>query len=175
VVAATATDARVGVWRVAVAAVAVITSATGGHAAAGHVASSAFSHLAAEESDQAGAYLRIAVAANKRLDADFDRVQGPDRADLASSAADLRDIAATELQFDQQLAALVLPPGPESWSHALITANEARAALTTQAAAGKSLARLASYQRPLAAENVPVEQAAIGIRADLGLPAPDTD
>jgi hypothetical protein len=174
-VAATATDARVGVWRVAVAAVAVIMSATGGHAAAGHVASSALSHLAAEESDQAGAYLRIAVAANKRLDADFDRVQGPDRADLAASAADLRDIAATELQFDRRLAALALPPAPENRAHALIRANEARAALTSQAAASRSAARLGSYQRPLAAENVPVERAAIAIRADLGLPAPDTD
>jgi hypothetical protein len=175
VAVATATDPRAGVWRVAVAAVALVTSATGGHAVAGHVASSAFSHLAAEESDPAGAYLRIAVAANKRLDADFDRVQGPDRGDLATSAADLRDIAATELQFDQRLAALVLPSGPESWAHALIRANEARAALTTQAAAGKSAAQLGSYQRPLAAANVPVEQAAVALRADLGLPAPDTD
>lgn len=157
------------------AAVALITSATGGHAVAGHVAASAFSHLAAEESDQAGAYLRIAVAANKRLDADFDRAQGPDRADLAASAADLRDIAATELRFDRQLAVLVLPPGPESWAHALIRANEARAALTTQAAASKSVAQLGSYRHPLAAANVPVEQAAVAIRNDLGLPAPDTD
>jgi hypothetical protein len=53
--------------------------------------------------------------------------------------------------------------------------NETRAALTTQAAASTSPAQLDSFQRRLTASNAPVEQAAAGIRAQLGLPAPDTD
>lgn len=153
------------VLRVGVAAVVGIAAAVGGYA----VGRDAVPGTAAT------AYLTIANAGNKQLDTDFDRVQGPDRGNLAAARADLRDITATEHLFDARLTALVLPSGPEGWAHTLVTVNEARAALTARAAASTSLAQLASYQSQLTAANVPVEQAVTAIRAELGLPAPDTD
>jgi hypothetical protein len=160
---------------VAVAAVG-IAAAVGGCAAGGHAASASSSAGGADGSARAAAgYLTIAVAGNQRLDADFDRVRGPDRGNLAAAGVDLRDIAGTERLFDQRLAALELPSGTEAWAHDLITVNQARAALSTRAAASTSLAQLESYQRRLTAADVPVEQAVSAIRAELGLPAPDTD
>jgi hypothetical protein len=126
-----------------------------------------------QPSRPAAAYLAIATAGNKRLEADFDRLHGPDRANLAAAKSDLRDIAATERRFDQRLSALALPPGAAADAHALIRANEARAALTGQAAASATPGRLAAEQRRLDAANVPVERAVRAIRAELGLPAPD--
>jgi hypothetical protein len=172
-------DGHLSVWRRAVvAAVATIGSVVGGGAVLGHAAAPTASASQQAPADRlatpAAAYLTIANAGNKRLDTDFDRLQGPDRVDLAAARADLRDIAATEHLFDQRLAALKLPPGPEAWAHTLIRVNETRAALTTRAAAGVSPAQLAGYRRPLAAANVPVESAATAIRVELGLPAPDT-
>ena len=143
-----------------------------GRAAASPTASA--SSGAAASAKPAAAYLSIALAGNKRLDKDFDREHGPDRDNLTAARADLRDIAATERLFDQRLAALALPPGPESWARTLITVNESRAALTSRAAASSSLSQLDSFQPQLTAANVPVEQAVTAIRADLGLPAPDT-
>ena len=151
--------------RVAVAAVVGIAAGVGGYVA-GHNGPAG---------PAAAAYLTIANAGNKALDSDFDREQGPDHDNLAAATADLRDVVATEHLFDQRLTALVLPPGPEDWAHTLFTVNEARAALTAQAAASTSLAQLASYQSQLTAANVPVEQAVTAIRAELGLPAPDSD
>jgi hypothetical protein len=121
------------------------------------------------------AYLAIALAGNKRLDADFDRLHGRDRRDPARADADLRDIAATERSFDQRLAALRLPPGPAEWARVLVTVNEQRAALTTAAASSATPVQLAGYEQRLTAANIPAEWAVRAIRAELGLPAPDTD
>ncbi|MBR7833884.1 hypothetical protein KDL01_11440 [Actinospica durhamensis] len=122
----------------------------------------------------AAAYLAIAQAGNKRLDKDFDRLRGPDRTDLPAARSDLRDIAATEHLFDERLSALTLPPGPEVSAGTVISANEARAALTGQAADSTTPAQLAAYQLRLAAANAPVEHAVRDIRVQLHLPAPDT-
>lgn len=162
----------VGALTLAVAA--TVGGAVGG-IAAGSSASPPVGIAAPAMAHPGAAYLTIAVAGNKRLDTDFDRLHGPDRGDLAAARRDLRDIAATEHLFDERLAALRLPPGPDAWARRLISANEDRATLTMQAAVSATPAELAGYQQRLTAANVPVEQAVRAIRADLGLPAPESD
>ncbi len=165
--AATATDHR----RAGVTAVLVAGAALGALLFAGPGATAA---SPAAPQNAAAAYLAIAHAGNKRLDTDFDRLHGPDRADLPAARSDLRDIAATEHLFDERLSALALPPGAEASARTVIRANEDRAALTRQAADSSTPARLAAYQPRLTAANAPVEQAVRQIRAELQLPAPDT-
>ena len=168
-VADTATDPRPsGGWRRAAATIVVIVAAA---VAGGLVGANA----ASSPARPAAAYLAIAQAGNARLETDFDRLHGPDRTDPATADADLHDIAATEHLFDQRLANLALPPDAERWARTLIGVNEARAALTRQAAASRTPAQLAGYQARLTAANVPVEQAVRAIRAELGLPPPETD
>ena len=53
-----------------------------------------------------------------------------------------------------------------------MTANEARARLTTAAAASTSLSQLHRYEPRLTAANQPVEEAVRVIRSQLGLPPP---
>ena len=153
---------------------AAVGGAAGGVMTGGHATSVASTAATATTPQPGAAYLAIAAAGNKSLEGDFDRLQGPDSGDLAAATSDLRDIASTEHLFDERLAALPLPAGPEGWARTLIGVNEARAALTRQAAASSTLAELAGYQHRLTAANVPVEQAVRAIRAELGLPAPDT-
>jgi hypothetical protein len=111
---------------------------------------------------------------NRRLDIDFDRLDGPDRGQLAAAQADLRDAAATEHQFDHDLLAIAFPPQTEAVVKTLYTVNEARADLTATASGSTSLPRLAGYEQQLAAANAPVEQAVTTIRQQLGLPPPST-
>jgi len=118
-------------------------------------------------------YLAIALPANRRLETDFDGLDDH-RGNLAAATADLRDAAATERQFDRRLLALKLPPATETVARQLVTANEARARLTTAAAASTSLARLHQYEPRLTAANKPVEDAVRVIRSQLGLPPPET-
>jgi hypothetical protein len=121
----------------------------------------------------ARSYLAIALPANRRLETDFDGLKDH-RGDLAAATADLRDAAATERQFDRQLLALKLPAATETVAHQLVTTNEARARLTTAAAASTSLAQLHGYEPRLTAANKPVEEAVRVIRNQLGLPPPET-
>jgi len=122
----------------------------------------------------AARYLAIADAGNRRLDTDFDRLTGPDRGSLPAARADLRDAAATERRFDRSLPAIALPSATEAVAHTLFTVNEARAALTTEAASSTGLPQLHVYEQRLSAANRPVEQAVTTIRSQLGLPPPDT-
>jgi hypothetical protein len=121
----------------------------------------------------ARSYLAIALPANRRLDADFDGLDD-NHNDLAAAEAALRDAAATERQFDRRLLALKLPAATETVARLLVTANEARARLTTAAAASTSLSQLHRYQPRLTAANRPVEEAVRVIRSQLGLPPPET-
>jgi hypothetical protein len=59
-------------------------------------------------------YLVIAAAGNRRLEAGFDLPNGPDRTDLATARADLRDAANIESLFDQRLACIAFPAGTET-------------------------------------------------------------
>lgn len=117
-------------------------------------------------------YLVIATAGNRRLNADFDPLEKRDRNDLARAKADLRDAAATERLFDRRLLRIVFPSQTERVARDLYRVNEARARLTTAAAASASLRQLQAYEPRLDAANKPVEQAVRTIRGQLGLPPP---
>jgi hypothetical protein len=127
----------------------------------------------AQRKAAARSYLAIARPANRRLETDFDGLDDH-RGDLAAARADLRDAAATERQFDRRLLALKLPAATETVARLLVTANEARARLTTAAAASTSLSQLHRYEPRLTAANQPVEEAVRVIRSQLGLPPPET-
>ncbi len=120
----------------------------------------------------AARYLAIARAGNRRLDAGFGRLQGPDRNRLTAAAADLRDIAATERLFDRRLLQIPFPPGNEIAARTLYRVNESRAWLTLTAAAAASLQQLHDLEPRLTAASKPVEQAVRVIRSQLGLPPP---
>jgi hypothetical protein len=117
-------------------------------------------------------YLAIARAGNRRLNADFDPLEGRDRNDLARARADLRDAAATERLFDRRLLRIVFPSDTELVAQDLYRVNQARAMLTAAAAASTSLRRLQGYERRLGVANSRVEHAVRRIRRELGLPPP---
>src|SRR6185312_10102146 len=94
--------------------------------------------------------------------------------DLAAARADLRAAVVTERRFDRQLIALSFPPRTEPFVRLLYRVNQARAELTSTAAGATSPRELRGYQRRLDAANEPVEDAVLVIRAQLGLPPPDT-
>ena len=142
-------------------------------APASHAAPAGQAISPAQRKMAARSYLAIALPANRRLETDFDGL-GDHRGNLAAAKADLRDAAATERQFDRRLLALKLPPATETVARRLVTANEARARLTTAAAASTSLGQLHRYEPRLTAANKPVEEAVRVIRSQLGLPPPET-
>jgi hypothetical protein len=76
--------------------------------------------------------------------------------------------------FDRRLRRIVFPSDTERVAHDLYRVNQARASLTTAAAASTSLRQLNAYERQLDAANRPVEQAVRTIRRQLGLPPPPT-
>jgi hypothetical protein len=122
----------------------------------------------------AARYLAIAQPANRQLDHDFDGLKDHEGDDLAAAEADLRAAAATEQRFDRQLIAITFAPQTEPIVRLLVNVNQARAGLSTMAAAAMSLPQLRGYQARLDAANEPVEEAVWVIRSQLGLPPPDT-
>ncbi len=139
--------------------------------AAGHAAPSA--PPGPDRATLARRYLAIAQAGNHHLETDFDGLQAGHR-DLAAARAFLRDAAATERLFDRRLLMLPLPSTVETIARVLVSANQARAALTDRAATSSSFAQLRAYERRLTAANTPVEDAVRVIRDMLGLPPPAT-
>jgi hypothetical protein len=119
-------------------------------------------------------YLVIARAGNRRLEANFDPLEGRDRNNLGRARADLRDAAATERLFDRRLRRIAFPSRTERVARDLYRVNQARARLTATAAASTSLRQLHAYEPQLDAANRPVEQAVRRIRRQLGLPPPPT-
>ena len=122
----------------------------------------------------AARYLAIAQAGNRRLDSEFGRLQGRDRARLAAAHRDLLKVAATERLFDQRLLGIAFPAATEQIAQLLYRVNQARASMTAAAASSASLARLHTAERRLTQANKPVEQAVTIIRSQLGLPPPET-
>ncbi|HEY2577716.1 MAG TPA: hypothetical protein VGI74_15525 [Streptosporangiaceae bacterium] len=123
----------------------------------------------------AAAYVKIAVAGNRRLDHDFDGLEDAEKDhDLAAATANLRDVAATERLFDARLMRLTFPASSRLIVSYLAWVNQARAELSDTAARATSLHELAGYQQRLNEANVPVEQAVNIIRSRLGLPPADT-
>ncbi|WP_042388267.1 hypothetical protein [Streptacidiphilus melanogenes] len=155
-------------------AVAGLVLVAGGCAPAHQGTTTAAARPSPTHASPAAAYLAIATTGNRRLDADFDHLEDRDHANPPTARADLRDIAATERAFDQQLARLALPSAVEASARTLIRVNETRADLTARAAASTSLGQLHAAQAALTAANAPVERAVAAIRAELGLPPPDT-
>jgi len=94
--------------------------------------------------------------------------------DLAAARADLHAAVVAERRFDRPLIALSFPPRTEPFVRLLYRVNQERAELTSTAAGVTSLRELRGYQRRLDAANEPVEDAVRVIRAQLGLPPPDT-
>ena len=138
-------------------------------------AASSTAATAAELKAMAGTYMAIAQPANRELDHEFDGFDDHMKdGDLAAARADLRAAAVTERRFDRQLIALSFPPRTEPFVRLLYRVNQARATLTSTAAGVSSLNELRGYQRRLDAANEPVEDAVQVIRAQLGLPPPDT-
>ena len=149
------TDRRDGVALVLVCCVALVTAgcaADGPPAPAAAVAAGP-SRLAA------GRYLAIAEDGNDRLEVDFDRLAGRDRARLAAAQADLRDAAATERRFDRRLLAIMFPAATERIARLLFQVNQSRASLTISAARSVSLRQLGAFELRLSAANGPVEEA----------------
>jgi hypothetical protein len=129
----------------------------------------------AELTAMAARYMAIARSANRELDHEFDGFGDHIKdGDLAAARADLRAAVVTECRFDRQLIALSFPPRTEPFVRLLYRVNQARAALTSTAAAVTSLRELRGYAKRLDAANEPVEDAVRVIRAQLGLPPPDT-
>jgi hypothetical protein len=143
------------------------------HSTAPH-STAASAATTAELRAMAAKYLAIAQPANRELDHELDGFKDHAKDDLAAARADLRAAAATERQFDRQLIALSFPPRTEPFVRLLYRVNQARATLTSAAAAATSLPELRGYQRRLNAANKPVEDAVRVIRSQLGLPPPDT-
>jgi hypothetical protein len=121
----------------------------------------------------AARYLAIATVGNHGLDA-LDKLAGPDHDHLVAARTDLRDAAATERRFDRSLLAIVFPPAIEATVRALVSVNESRATLTTEAAASTSLQQLVRYEQRLSTANGAVEQQVKTLRRQLGLPPPET-
>jgi len=129
----------------------------------------------AELTAMAARYMAIARPANRELDHEFDGFDDQIKdGDLAAARADLRAAVVTERRFDRQLIALSFPPRTEPFVRLLYRVNQERAELTSTAAGVTSLRELRGYQRRLDAANEPVEDPVRVIRAQLGLPPPDT-
>lgn len=122
----------------------------------------------------AAQYMAIAVAGNQHLDHDHDALAGQDRGQLRAAAADLTHAAATESRFDRELLALDLPPAIRVVANALVTANEARIALDTEAAQAATVDALHRLLARLPDADAAVEKHVRTIRMQLGLPPPDT-
>jgi hypothetical protein len=149
--------------------------ASGNPASAGHhVTSGAAADRQPTQRVLAARYLAIAHAGNRRLDADFGRLDMRDRNRLAAAQADLRDIAATERLFDRRLLQIDFASQTEQVARVLYRVNQARAWLTAAAAASTSLRQLHSLEPQLTAANGPVEREVKIIRRQLGLPPPST-
>ena len=119
-------------------------------------------------------YLAIARPANHRLDVEVSAYARHASHNLAAAAAALRAEAATERHFDRQLAAIPFPPAIAATAQALIGVNEIRARFTDQQAAATSIRALLSFSGRHKAADAEVEAQVRVIRAELGLPPPET-
>jgi hypothetical protein len=125
-----------------------------------------------ELSGPAARYLAIAEPANLTLDRAFDALEDND-SDLAAARSDFALAATTEQAFDRDLLAIALPAPVKVTARALVNVNEARAALTRQAAAATSLAEVDEFTQDIDVANDVVEVQVALIRQQLGLGPPD--
>jgi hypothetical protein len=122
----------------------------------------------------AAEYMAIARPANHRLDVAVEAYEHHAHDNLAAAEAALRLEAATERRFDRQLAAITFPPAIASTASALIRVNEIRARLTERQARARSISALLSFADDHKMADAQVEAQVRVIRAQLGLPPPET-
>jgi hypothetical protein len=122
----------------------------------------------------ASAYLAIAGPANHRLETEVNGFSHHERSDLAAAEADLRAEAATEQAFDRLLGEIPFPPRIAVTAHALVVANQRRAALAGQQARSTSVTGLLSFDSRHRAADAAVEAQVRIIRRALGLRPPQT-
>jgi len=122
----------------------------------------------------AARYLVIARPAHHRLDVEVDGYGDAEHDDMATAEKDLREDAATERHFDEQLLRIRFPSWIAMTAQALVRANDRRIALTERQARSASLASLRSYDHRHQAADAAVETQARLIRLFLGLPPPAT-
>jgi hypothetical protein len=120
-------------------------------------------------------YLAIAGPANHRLDVEVSKYEDERHHDLAAAESALRAQAATERKFDRDLAKIRFPPQIATTARALITVNEIRARLAEREAKAGSIAELLSFDSQHKLADTQVEAQVRVIRAQLGLPPPETD
>ena len=153
-----------------------IIGCAGGHTASGgaHDAKHAQHGTDRNLKVLAKAYLAIAVPANHRLDVEVDKYEDERHHDLAAAESALRAQAATERQFDRDLAKIGFPPQIAATARALIGVNEIRAGLAEREAKARSISGLLSFDSAHKLANAQVEAQVRVIRAQLGLPPPET-
>jgi hypothetical protein len=152
--------------------------------ASGHAASEAAggTHNAQHAHREAGrdlralakAYVEIAEPANHRLDVEVDKYEDERHHDLAAAESALRAQAATERQFDRNLAKIGFPPAIAATARALIGVNEIRARMADREAKARSISDLLSFDSQHKLADAQVEAQVKVIRAQLGLPPPET-
>lgn len=120
------------------------------------------------------AYLRIALPANHKLDTAESGYARNCRIDLAAAEAALRAQAAIERGFDRQLSAIQFTPAIEATASALIQVNQVRIALTLRQAGARSIRSLLAFTGAHKAADAEVEAQVKVIRAQLGLPPPES-
>jgi hypothetical protein len=125
-----------------------------------------------ELSGPAARYLAIAEPANITLDRAFDALED-NESDLAAARFDFALAASTERAFDRDLLAIALPAPVKVTARALVNINEARVALTEQAAAAISLTEVDQFKQDIDVANDVVEVQVGLIRQQLGLAPPD--
>jgi|SRR5450755_1423269 hypothetical protein len=122
----------------------------------------------------AARYLTIALPANHRLDVEVDGYGDHERDDLEAARQDLRAEVATERRFDAQLLQIRFPTPITTTARSMVSANQARIALTERQARSASLVSLRSFDHRHKAADAAVETQVRQIRVSLGLPPPAT-
>jgi hypothetical protein len=122
----------------------------------------------------AARYLAIALPANHRLDVEVDGYGDHERDDLEAARQDLRAEVATERRFDAQLLQIRFPAPITTTARSMVSANQARIALTERQARSASLVSLRSFDHRHKAADAAVETQVRQIRVSLSLPPPAT-
>lgn len=121
----------------------------------------------------AGAYMAIALPANRRLDNEVDSYEDHARDNLAIAEADLREEVATERWFDRRLLKISFPAAIAATAEALVRVNDQRIALTAKQAEAMTVSELLAFNARHRAADAAVEGQVRIIRKQLGLPPPD--
>jgi hypothetical protein len=151
-------------------ALAALAAGCGGSQPAGSALTAAQRHRLAKE------YLAVALPANGQLDHEVDGYGDAEKDDdLAAARTDLAGEVATERAFDAAVLRIRFPASIEGPVRALVRANGARIALTLRQEGAGSVAVMRALDRRHKAADAAVEAPVRVIRADLGLPPPDTD